>query len=98
MFVRLWKNWHNRRSKAKKQQRPRPQRKNGAHRPTLEALEDRLVPTTTVFVDFGEGFNGSLTMRADQLRDTLVGPNLIGSGAVTATGTTAAIPAIQAST
>src|SRR5262249_30017139 len=46
-------------------------------RPELEHLEDRLVPTTTLFLDFGEGLpSAGLTLTVRQLRDTLNGPDL----------------------
>ena len=56
-------------------------RRSGQRHPALSAwtqLEPRTLLTTTVFLDFGEGFGpGGLTMTAAQLRDTLNGPDLI---------------------
>lgn len=46
-------------------------------RPILEVLEDRVVPTTTLFLDFGDAFpTAGLSMTVQQLRTTLAGPNL----------------------
>jgi hypothetical protein len=46
-------------------------------RPRVEALEDRTLLTTTVYLDFGERFPAAgLTMTVQQLRDTLRGPDL----------------------
>src|SRR5262245_25428065 len=43
----------------------------------VERLEDRLVPTTTLFLDFGETFPASgLQLTVKQLRETLNGPDL----------------------
>jgi hypothetical protein len=58
----------------------RPGRPKGRARLGVEQLEDRLLPTTTLFLDFGEGFNGSLNMSVAALRDTLVGPQFRGDG------------------
>lgn len=45
--------------------------------PRVEALEDRLVPTTTLFLDFGDRFpTAGLQMEVRELRDTLTGPDL----------------------
>ena len=55
----------------------------------IEPLEDRRVMTTTLFLDFGEGFgSGGLTMTAGQLRDTLTGPDIIGDGSPKMTAST----------
>src|SRR5262249_47452178 len=57
---------------------PRPRsRRADRTRPGVEALEVRIVPTTTLFLDFGDAFPGGgrqATVR--QLRDTLTGPDL----------------------
>lgn len=55
----------------------------------LEPLEDRRMMTTTLFLDFGEGFgSGGLTMTAGQLRDTLTGPDIIDDGSPKMTAST----------
>ena len=46
-----------------------------------ETLENRQVMTTTVFLDFGEGFtDGSLAMTAGEFRNTIQGPDLTKEG------------------
>ena len=59
-------------------QRNRRSRKKAPHHPTrraqalfLEVLEDRTLPTTTVFLDFGLGLPGSLKTTVAELRATI---------------------------
>src|SRR4051794_39663802 len=58
--------------------RPKP----GKFRPRLERLEERTMLTTTLFLDFGEGFQtGSLGgVTASDLANGKSGPYLVGEG------------------
>jgi hypothetical protein len=43
----------------------------------FERLEERALMTTTVYIDFGEGFNQHLVTSAGELRQNLFGPNFL---------------------
>src|SRR5207253_1520103 len=61
----------------------RPTNRPGKSGPPLavEPLEDRRVPTTTLYLNFGETFyGGGMTITVQQLRDTLNGPDLTSEG------------------
>src|SRR5262245_4587759 len=52
--------------------KPVKAKKHGRAKPSLEALEDRVVPTAYVFVDFGDNFPGAnhvLTTTVGAVRD-----------------------------
>lgn len=58
-----------------------PAPRKTATRLKVESLEERVVPTTKLFLDFGDAFPaGGLQMTVEQLRDTLNGPDLSGGG------------------
>ncbi len=58
---------------------PSSSRKRGGdsrrRRLAVERLEDRTMMTTTVFLDFGEGFNRNMLSTVVRLRDELFGPD-----------------------
>ncbi len=61
--------------------RQKTRQKTLARRPMVEPLEDRLLLTAKLFLDFGDAFpSGVMPMTVRELRDTLQGPDLNKNG------------------